>query len=108
MWPTKMKIDWPYSEIGQKMANGYFILCSVANAGDGMLSIIILSHQKITIYSTVYNNTVTTQKSFFLICTTQTSGVVAVRVINRFFLMIVMFPLSLYREVFTTNKLHSP
>ena len=29
MWPTKTKVDWPYSEIGQKMANGQLLFCSL-------------------------------------------------------------------------------
>ena len=28
MRPTKMKVDWPYSEIGQKMANGLMLFCA--------------------------------------------------------------------------------
>ena len=27
--PTKMKVDWPYSEIGQKMANGQLLFCTL-------------------------------------------------------------------------------
>ena len=29
MWPTKMKVDWPDSEIGQKMTNGQLLFCTV-------------------------------------------------------------------------------
>ena len=28
MWSTKMKVAWPYSEIGWKMADGQLLLCS--------------------------------------------------------------------------------
>ena len=30
MWPTKMKVDWPYSKIGQKMANGQLLFCALS------------------------------------------------------------------------------
>ena len=29
MWPTKMKVDWPYNEIGWKMANGQLLFCAL-------------------------------------------------------------------------------
>ena len=29
MWPTKMKVDWPCNEIGQKMANGRLLFCTL-------------------------------------------------------------------------------
>ena len=30
MWPTKMKVDWPYSKIGRKMANGQLLFCALS------------------------------------------------------------------------------
>ena len=33
MWPTKMKFDWPYSEIGRKMANGRLLFCALYYIG---------------------------------------------------------------------------
>ena len=29
MWLTKMKVDWSYSEIGRKMANGQLLFCTL-------------------------------------------------------------------------------
>ena len=29
MWPSKMKFDWPCSEIGWKMANGQLLYCAL-------------------------------------------------------------------------------
>ena len=43
MWPAKMKVDWPYSEIGQKMANGQFCaLHTTQSYKQGSIVIIVL------------------------------------------------------------------
>ena len=29
MWTTKIKVDWPYTEIGRKMVNGQLLFCTL-------------------------------------------------------------------------------